>query len=1052
MASMFVASKLTPLVVAAILLLGVIAVWLTPREEEPQILVPMVDVMIPYPGATPSEVERYATTPAEKLLWGLADVEYIYSSSLPGFSLITVRYKVGTNHDAAVIRVHHELREYMDRKPDGVHFPLIRSYTIDDVPFLSVTLHSTDLSSYELRRVAADVEKESSEIPDISKVEIIGGEPRAINISPDPAKLAANHMTIAEFFEPLKSGNFGIRAGHTESDPQVTIEAGGFFKDAQEIERLVVGIKSGRVVRIGDVADVSDGPRDIDYSVVYKRKGSPAENAVTLSFSKRPGTNATVLAKNVLSKIDSMKGGVIPAAAEVSVTRNYGETAKEKSDSLLWNLLIAAVLTVVVIALVLGIKYSLIIGVAVPTSLALTLFVYYAFGYTINRVTLFALIMTIGIIVDNAIVVVENIARHLSLREHKEAGRGLVEIILHSIDEVGTPTILATLIIIAALLPMAFVRGLMGPYMSPIPIGASIAMTFSLLIAFIVTPWMTRGSVRRDFEKGKTFPEEEELKRGFFYALYVKIMRALIEDKKSAAIFFATMVLLLIISLGLVFGKAVKVKMLPFDNKSEFQVVIDADSGTPMEKVAAIAGEMGIEIEKLEELSDYQIYAGTASPINFNGLVRHYFMRQKPNLGDIQVNLVHKSKRIRQSHDIAKAIRPALEEIAKRNGVRVKVVEIPPGPPVLSTLVSEVYGPDFDEQIKIASRIKNLYSETPGIVDVDWFVDVPEDKAMIEIDRKVASMKRVPVDRIAQTIMAAMSGYSTGQMHTVESREPVPIIVRLPKDERVDVDRLLDLKVPAEDMSFVALRELVRVNYGKENQSIHHKNLQRVVYVVGDVAGAEESPIYAIGKLKDKIAGIDLPDGAKIEQRSISQPESTDRYSMKWDGEWQISYEVFRDLGIAFVLVMVLIYILVVGWFQSFAVPLVIMSPIPLSLIGVIPGHMTLGAFITATSFIGFIACAGIIVRNSILLIDFVEMRIREGMSAKDAVIDAGVVRFRPILLTAGTVVSGTLVMLFDPIFQGLAISLISGEILAIVLTPIAVPLIYFWFIGDRNK
>ncbi len=1050
-ASMFLTSKLTPLIVVVVLALGVIAVISTPREEEPQILVPMVDVMIPYPGAAPAEVEERAITPAEKLLWGLPDVDYIYSTAMPGMGLITVRYKVGTEHENSVMRIHHRLREFMNEKPQGVHFPLIRSYTIDDVPFLAVTLHGKDISPYDLRNVAQELARDTAEIPDISKVDVIGGEARTVSIYPDPEKLAENHMSFVEFFKPLQTGNVGLQAGHMETAPEIRIDTGGFFRSAEEIRDIVVGIKGGRVVRVRDVAEVVDGAPESERTVTFKTKGSLEENAVTISYTKRPGTNATTLADDVLSKIELIEGKVLPAGVTISVTRNYGETAQEKGDSLLLNLLIATLLTVVVIAFVLGIRYSLIIGVAVPTSLALTLFVYYLFGYTINRVTLFALIMTIGIIVDNAIVVVENIARHLAIRKHREDKTSLTDIILISIDEVGTPTILATIIIIASLLPMAFVRGLMGPYMRPIPIGASVAMSFSLLVAFVIIPWMTRSVVHKRFEHDNSQEIKGDITEGWLYQGYRTIMSTLTASRRNAIIFFSVMIMLLVGSLGLLWAKMVTVKMLPFDNKSEFQVVIDGDPGMPVEETLAIAREMGIAIEELPELADYQIYAGTASPITFNGLVRHYFLRQASHLADIQVNLSHQSKRDRQSHAIAKSIRPALKKIADAHGVRVKVVEIPPGPPVLSTLVSEIYGPNLETQLAVAEKVRAIYEETPGVVDVDWFVETPQDKIVLSIDRRVASMKRVPADRIAKMIYAAVHGVAVGEMPALRSREPVPIILRLPPQSRDSIEKLLDLKVPAEDYSFVPLREVVKVVEAKSALPIHHKNLQRVVYVVGDVAGEAESPIYVIGDLGKKIDKIKLSDGGRVEQRFVGQPNTTDSVSMKWDGEWQISYEVFRDLGIAFGLVLLLIYLLVVGWFQSFTLPLIIMAPIPLSLIGVIPGHLIADAFITATSFIGFIACAGIIVRNSILLIDFIEQRLGEGMELRDAVIDAGIVRFRPILLTAGTVVAGTFVMLFDPIFEGLAVSLIGGEILAIVLTPVAIPLTYFWLMRDSR-
>jgi len=1051
-AGMFVDSKLTPLVVVVILLLGFIAILYTPREEEPQIRVPMINVMIPYPGATPREVEEHATTPTEKLLWGLPRVKYVYSKSFPGGALITVRFKVGTHLEQAVVSVHHRLREYLSKKPNGVYFPLIKSYTIDDVPFLAVTLHSRTSSPLKLRQVAQELARRTNEIKDISKINIIGGDPRQLRIIADSKKLDEYNVSFAEFFPNLKSGNTEMTSGHLKSDPEAVVQTGDFFKNADEVKNIVIGLKNGKIVRIKDVARVIDGPAERDKIVKFANKGKPLEDAVTLSFAKRKGTNATVLSNAVLHKIDHIKNDVIPKGIEYTVTRNYGKTAKDKSDSLLRNLIIATITVVFVIALVIGLKFSLVIGIAVPTSLALTLFVYYIFGYTINRVTLFALIMTIGIIVDNAIVVVENVARHIAMPEHHEKGRSLTGVILYAVEEVGTPTILATIVIVAAILPMAFVSGLMGPYMSPIPIGASVAMTFSLLIAFIVTPWMTKGVVKKAYEQGTAAKMASGTdKLDWIYRIYKRAMAKLVDSGKNSIIFFTILAILLAGSVSLIAFSIVKVKMLPFDNKSEIQIVVDGDDGLPVQNMLSIEKEMAKAVQDFPEVENYEIYAGTASPMTFNGLVRQYFLRQAPYLGDIHVNLAPKSERKRQSHAIAKSMRPIVKAIADKYGIRVKVVEIPPGPPVLSTLVSEVFGPDFKGQLEVASKIKKLYKSTSGVVDVDWLVDNPANKITIDIDRDAASVRRLPVDRIVKVAYGALNGAHVGDMHTAKSWEPVPIRVRLDINDRRNIDSILNLKVPTNDMSFVPIKEVTHLTKGKENISIFHKNLQRVVYVTGDVAGAKESPIYAISAMKNDISDMTTPNGGRLEQRYISQPMSTDGYSMKWDGEWQITYEVFRDLGISFALVMILIYIIIVGWFQSFLLPVILMVPIPLSLIGVIPGHGMIHAFVTATSMIGAIACAGIIVRNSILLIDFIELKLIAGESLRQATIDAGVVRFRPILLTAGTVVAGTFVMLFDPIFQGMALSLMWGEGLAIIMTPVAIPLLYYWIMGTRR-
>ncbi len=1052
LASAFVNSKLTPLIIVSALLLGILAIFMTPREEEPQILVPMVDVMVPFPGAAPKEVEERVTTPAEKILWGIPDVEYIYSVSRPGGSLITVRFKVGTDLEPAVLRIHHKLREYMPDKPEGVGFPLVRSYTIDDVPFLALTFHGGGKDGFELRRIAQEFARQLAEIPDISLIKTIGGEPRQVRILPNPEKMAANGVSIMEFFEPILSGNVQGRVGTTEkTDPEWIVEVSGFFHNASEVADTVIGIKGGRAVRVKDVAEVIDGPAEVKDEVLFASPELSPEPAVTLTFAKRPGTNATSLTEAALAKAKAISPALLPEGVVYDVTRDYGHTAKQKSDELIKHLLVASASVVGLIALMLGMRFGAVVGMAVPVTIALTLLVYYLFGYTLNRVTLFALIFSIGILVDDAIVVVDNIHRHLHMKQPRE--KSLSRIIVEAVNEVGNPTILATIAVIAAILPMAFVRGLMGPYMRPIPVGASMAMIFSLAIAFTISPWGARKVHRKAFER-TSFEEDEKHthKPSFLDRLYATVMGDLIDSRRARMLFTGIVVVMFTFVGWLVYDKVVRVKMLPFDNKSEFQVVIDADEGTPLAATTDIAREMGEYLETVPEVENYQIYTGAAAPINFNGLVRHYFMRSEPNQGDIQVNLVGAHERDRQSHEIAKAVRPGLDEIAKRHGVEVKVVEIPPGPPVLDTLVAEVYGPTLKGQTELAEEIKDIFSETSGVVDVDWMVEHPQDKFLLEVNRMSASLRRVPVERIFQTIATAFGGGKAGLVHLQEGREPVPILIQLPENERENLDAVMNLTVPSLDGSFVRMSDVVTPVDAKEAQSIEHKNLKRVVYVLGDLAGDEESPIYALMKMNRVLDKLEAPNGEPVDLYSTMQPVTTERYAMKWDGEWHISYEVFRDLGIAFAVVMVLIYILVVGWFESYLVPIVIMIPIPLSLIGIVPGHWIFGAFFTATSMIGFIAGAGIIVRNSIILVDFIELRLREGMPLREAVIDAGTVRFRPMLLTAATVVVGAAPMLFDPIFQGLAISLMMGEVAATVLSRFAVPMLYYLMVGKRRE
>ena len=731
---------------------------------------------------------------------------------------------------------------------------------------------------------------------------------------------------------------------------------------------------------------------------------------------------------------------MLPADLNVTVTRNYGETAKDKSDELLKHLLIATLSVTLLIALALGWRESGVVLLAVPVTLALTLAIFYVLGYTLNRVTLFALIFSIGILVDDAIVVVENIVRHFRLPESR--GRSLVDVAVEAVDEVGNPTILATFAVIAAILPMAFVRGLMGPYMRPIPVGASAAMVFSLIVAFVVSPWAALRLLRH-YAGGAGHGHHEA--EGWTTRFYRKLMNPLILDARRRWMFLAGVVVLLMAAVAFVPLKWVRVKMLPFDNKSEFQVMIDMPDGTPLEQTTRVAQTLGHYLEQQPEVTNYQIYAGTSGPYNFNGLVRHYFLRRQPNQADIQVNLLSRHDRKAQSHEIARRLRPELVKLAAPFGARIKVAEVPPGPPVLETLVAEVYGPDYKGQIQLASQIKQVFQKTPGVVDVDWYVEDPQTKYDLKVDLDKASLHGISAADVTRTLQVGLSGGDAGLLHDTHSREDIPIRVRLSRADRSSIQDLANLKLPTPAGGQIALQELTDLNQTTIDTSVYRKNLQPVVYVTGDVAGEEESPVYAIGKMSDAIDKIRLPDGYSVKQyKGTTMPERTDRYSMRWDGEWHITVEVFRDLGLAFAAVLVLIYVLVVGWFKSFKTPLVIMAPIPLTLVGILPAHSLMGAFFTATSMIGFIAGAGIIVRNSIILVDFIELRRSQGMRLEDAVVDAGAVRFRPMLLTAAAVVVGASVILFDPIFQGLALSLMAGEVASTVLSRMAVPVLYY--------
>jgi multidrug efflux pump subunit AcrB len=1047
-AEAFIKSKLTPLIVAASLLLGLFAVMVTPREEEPQIVVPMIDVFVTYPGASAKEVEERVTKPMEQLLWEIKGVEYLYSIARPGMNLTIVRFHVGERVEDSLVRLYNKLMSNYDRIPPGISQPLVKAKSIDDVPILTLTLWSDRYTGYEIRRTAVEVVEEIKKGKDVSEISLIGGQKRQVGITLDSARLRAHNASSFSIMNALQKTNFILPSGTFPSgNREYIIETGGFLRDIGEVGSVLVGVFNGRPVFLRDVADITDGPEEPS-NYVFMGLGASAERkglsksalgqheAVTIALAKKKGANASIVARDVLKKMEALRGSLIPSGMEVTVTRNYGETAKEKSDELLEHMMIATISVIILIAIALGWRESIVVAVAVPVTLALTLLINYLYGYTLNRVTLFALIFSIGILVDDTIVIVENIHRHFTLHKIDP----LTAIL--AVDEVGNPTILATFTVIAALLPMAFVSGLMGPYMRPIPVGASAAMLFSLLVAFIVSPWLSYKVLRHVTRTG----HQEE--GGRLYRIYGAMIRPLLENRMKRYAAFAGVVLLLVLALLLIPLKRVTMKMLPFDNKSELQVIIDMPEGVTLEETAALAREMGEYINTVPEVTDYQSYVGTSTPYNFNGLVRHYYLRSGSNVADIQINFVSKGERKAQSHDLAKRVRPDLQEIAAKYNARIKVAEIPPGPPVLSTLVAEIYGPDPKRQVEIAKEIRSIFEMTGGVVDVDWLVEDDQEKLTFEVDREKTALNGLSTESVSQSLRIALNGMSAGLLHLEREKEPVDLFLRLPLKQRASVSSLKEVTVPSPQGRMVALSELLRVREGIEDKTVYHKNLKRVTYVTADVAGTEESPVYAILKMRDVIKKLILPEGYELRQYSAVQPWLDDRYAMKWDGEWHITYEVFRDLGIAFGAVLILIYILVVAWFRSFITPIIIMAPIPLTLVGILPGHWMFGAFFTATSMIGFIALAGIIVRNSILLVDFVQVEWRDRGQLEDALIKAGAVRFRPIMLTAAAVVIGSFVMIFDPIFQGLAIAMMFGA--ATILTLIAVPLLYYEFFMNR--
>ncbi len=1045
----FVDSKLTPLLVISSLLLGAFAIMFTPSEEEPQIVVPMVDVMVSMPGASPREIESRVISPMERLLWEIPGVEYVYSTAMDGRALTIVRFYVGQDVEDSLLKTYDKLYSHFDWIPPGCSKPLVKPHSIDDVPIVTLTLWGDGYDARQLRELAARLRNEIKQIPGISSTFIKGGLKRQLRINLRESALNSLGMDASDVLQALSSQNQASWITDITFDNKAfSLRLNNFFSSEDDVKSAVIKVVNGRVVRLDQVADIVDGSQEPD-SYVFIGAGmghaekvgvsfSPGQlkEAVTIAVAKRKGWNATELANRVKEKVDAVKGFILPDNVHCVVTRDYGETAREKSSELLEHLAIATISVAILMALLLGIRASLVVLVAIPVTLALTLFIYYIHGYTLNRVTLFALIFCIGILVDDPIVDVENIVRHFRLPFNK--GRPAKDIIVEAVIEVGSPLILATFTVIVAIMPLAFVRGLMGPYMRPMPVGASVAMFLSMVISFVITPWTAYHIMGRKSEH----KEETDTRLD---RIYRWAMGHLIDKPWQRWCFLGFMAALFMFACSLIYFKVVMVKMLPFDNKSEFQVIIDMPEGTSLEQTSKVAQELGSVLAREGVVTDYELYIGTAAPFNFNGLVRHYYMRRGPNVAGIQVNLLPKHMRNEQSHPIAKRLRPKLDEVARRFGARIKVAEIPPGPPVLQTLVAEVYGPDYEEQIDVARQIKGIFQDTEGVVDVDWYMTDPQPEYRVVVERDKAAQMGVYPARVLQVIRTAMAGTAAGLLHLPEATEDVPLFVRLPLASRGSLPDLKSLMVRSKAGEMIPLSSVAHIERHVIDHPIYHKNLKPVVYVTGDVSGQEESPIYAILKMNKALAELKTPAGNRgIDVYYVRRPFSPDIWAMKWDGEWQVTYEVFRDMGIAFAVVLVLIYVLVVGWFRSYSVPLVILAPIPLSLIGIIPAHALMGAFFTATSMIGFIAGAGIVVRNSIILVDFIDLRLAEGMNIGEAVVDAGAIRFRPMLLTSSAVVVGSFVILFDPIFQGLAISLMAGEIAATIFSRMVVPILYY--------
>ncbi len=1047
-ARQFQDSEITPLLALAGLLLGLFAVLVTPREEEPQIDVTFANVFIPFPGATAREVEQLVTTPAEQILSEIDGVKHIYSVSRPGMAVLTVEYRVNEDRTQAIVRLYNAIYSKQDWLPPnlGTGRPLIKPKGIDDVPIVSLTFWSDDdrIGAYELERVAHTIEAELKRVPGTRDIYTLGGPGKLVRVLLDPQRAAGYGITLEDLRGALMAGNRSLDAGHLITDNEVIeIQAGTFFGATDDLEQLVIGVHDDNPVFLGDVADIRRGP-DQPGRLVWTATGPAAGDAgaagllrpaVTVAIAKKPGTNAVRIADQVIERLEHLRGIFVPDNIHATVTRNYGVTANDKARTLIGKLVFATTFVVLLVLFALGWREALIVGTAVVVTLALTLFASWAWGFTLNRVSLFALIFSIGILVDDAIVVVENIHRHLQM-----GGRPLAEAIPAAVDEVGGPTILATFTVIAALLPMAFVTGLMGPYMSPIPINASIGMLISLLVAFVVTPWLSSRTLGKVAHAAGESAMDRRLN-----ALFRRAIGPFLggdAGKGRRRMLVIVVLLLIALSVSLAVFKVVVLKMLPFDNKSEFQVVVDMPEGTPVEQTSAVLDALAGYLLRVPEVDNVQTYAGTAAPINFNGLVRQYYLRSAPYQGDIQVNLADKAHRERKSHDIARAVREPLQAIAARFGANVKLAEVPPGPPVLSPLVAEVYGLDYAGQIDAAKRIRAAFAATPDIVDVDDSIEAAQQKWTLRVDRQRAARLGVSQQTVVDTLAAALGGEDVTYLHSRHSKYPVPVRLQAPLATRADLDALLAMRVRARGGALVPLAEVVRVEKGTLEHAIHHKDLLPVVYVTGDMAGTLDSPLYGMFEIRSALLQGDAT--RDIRQFFIQQPDNPYEYSMKWDGEWQITYETFRDMGIAYSVGLILIYLLVVAQFGSYLVPLVIMAPIPLTIIGVLPGHALLGAKFTATSMIGMIALAGIIVRNSILLVDFINDSVKQGLPFDEAVIRAGAVRAKPIVLTGLAAMLGALFILDDPIFSGLAISLIFGILVSTLLTLLVIPVMYY--------
>lgn len=1051
-ASLFINSKLTLLLMIGLMIIGVYSSTLIPREEEPQINVPMADILVGYPGASPEEVESRIIKPLEGMISNIKGVEHIYSEAHNGQAVIIVQFFVGEDIERSYVKLYDEIFKNINLMPQGAMAPLIKTRSIDDVPMLALTLWSEKYTDFEIRQVVEEVATEIKKVKDVATTKEIGGRPHEVKITVDKDKMAEVNVDALEVIQRIQANNgSSISGSFAQNDTEYSVRTGQFLASTEDVENVVVGVSGNKPIYLKQIATVLDTPGTAKSYVSFgyskaneKYANNPSDYpAVTLSIAKVKGADAMKISEQILTKVEKLKTTVIPNDLTVEVTRNYGETASDKVNELLFHLFVAIIAVTVLVMFAMGWRGGLVVFFSVPLTFALTLFSYYMLGYTLNRITLFALVFVVGIVVDDSIIIAENMHRHFKMKKlpfHKAA--------IYAINEVGNPTILATFTVIAALLPMAFVSGMMGPYMSPMPIGASIAMILSLFLALTVTPYLGYHLLREKNHQEEK--EEQGLETNWIYKVYNKIERPLLESSPKRRWTVAIIVLMLFGSVGMFFNNSVAVKMLPFDNKNEFQVVIDMPEGSTLERTAAVTKEISNYLASVPEVVSYQNYIGTSAPITFNGLVRHYDLRGGSNMADIQVNLVGKEDRKKQSHDLAKMVRVPIQKIANRYHANVKIIEVPPGPPVLSTIVAEVYGPNYNQQIEVARQIKSILEKTDDVVDIDWTVQAPHTEYQLDIDNEKAMLNGIAPQQLVGNLSYLLAEHPFSTLYKENSVKQVNMKLGISDAEKTSIEDIQNLKIKNATGSMILVKDLVTVKKEIAANTISRKDQKRVVYITADMAGLLESPAYAILGMEEKLKEVKLPNGYSLQELYINQPQDENNFSVKWDGEWQITLEVFRDLGIAFLIVIVIIYMLIVGWFQNFKTPLIMMVAIPLSLIGIVLGHWILGAFFTATSFIGMIALAGIMVRNSVLLIDFIEIRLKEGVPLKEAIIEAGAVRTTPILLTTGAVVIGAIVILFDPIFQGLAISLVAGAIVSTVLTLVIVPLLYY--VVERKK